>query len=101
MKTTRRRDGLAGQVFNNSAITNRIVVSLVCVSSSRGAINALRKPLMSLVETARLNIREKPTVALHNVTNGNRDNLTVESDNDGPPLFDKKAKQGFKTTAYR
>ena len=71
MKTTRRRDGLAGQVFNNSAITNRIVVSLVCVSSSRGAINALRKPLMSLVETARLNIREKPTVALHNDTNGN------------------------------
>ena len=104
MKTTRRRDGLAGQAFNNSAVTNlliRIVVSLVCVSSSRGAINALRKPLMSLVETARLNIREKPTVALHNVTNSNRDNLTVESDNDGPPLFDKKAKQGFKTTAYR
>ena len=47
------------------------------------------------------NIREKPTVALHNDTNGNRDNLTGESDNDGPPLFDKKAKQGFKTTAYR
>ena len=74
MKTTRRRDGLAGQAFNNSAVTNlliRIVVSLVCVSSSRGAINALQKPLMSRGQWTRLKIREKPTVALHNNTNGN------------------------------